>query len=501
MKNSRSIEITAKKNASVGLTLDNVDITSGNYPAIAVGPKTATTYVTLKNINYLTDGRIYGIGYSSANGTDYYDQEVDPSLDVSGASETQKWALGSDDNGTLTTKGIFRISGDGILNVSTAYKHGIYAKNRIYLYGGKIAVENSGRNGIQSKNGFDMEGGTVYIHGTGEHTNKQSRGIIVLGDESSDGYGLGGIRINDGTVKIDTTGKAISAKWDIEDDAETTTTDDDPSPVVVINGGNFDIKTRASVIDSDFSSYVTYYDADGISTYEKEKCSPEGIEGKLGVKINGGTFVINTTDDALNASRSGDGYINISGGDLYLNATSADAIDSNGSIKIIGGTIVAIATMGSENAFDCDDQLVIENGTLIGLAGSSEIANTTGTSQITAFAGSSTIGNSGSSFAIKDESGNVVYAFTIPSVASNYSLATISSPNFSSGKTYSVYSGVSLSGGKAFNGLYTTLPSVSSGTETKSFTTTSGSYIYNLGVDSNGGPGGGGPGGTPPMAP
>lgn len=156
-----TVDITDKKNASVGVELNGVDITSGNNPAVVVGPKTATAYVILKGTNYLTDGRIFGIGYSKANGTDYYDSSVDSSVDVSEASMTQKWALGSDDNGVISTKGIFRISGDGILNISTAYKHGVYAKNRLYVYGGQIGVKNSGRNGLQSKNGFDMFGGTI----------------------------------------------------------------------------------------------------------------------------------------------------------------------------------------------------------------------------------------------------------------------------------------------------------------------------------------------------
>lgn len=498
-----TVDITAKKNASVGVELNGVDITSGNNPAVVVGPKTATAYVILKGTNYLTDGRIFGIGYSKANGTDYYDSSVDSSVDVSEASMTQKWALGSDDNGVISTKGIFRISGDGILNISTAYKHGVYAKNRLYVYGGQIGVKNSGRNGLQSKNGFDMFGGTINIEGVGNHTNKQSRGIIVSGDESEDGAGLGGMNFVDGVVNITTVGKAISAKWDIEDDAETTETTDDPSPVVKISGGTFNITTSGQVIDSDRSqNTVSYYDEDGILTTEAEKCSPEGIEGKLGLEISGGTFNINTTDDALNASRDGSAYINISGGSLYLNASSADAIDSNGDINISGGVIVSVATMGSEDGFDCDGKLTFTGGVAVGISGSNHEYASTGsstTTQNTFVIGSSYLGSQNTVMAIMDSSDNPVFVFKLPSTS--YSLATVSSPNLAAADTYGVYSGVTVSGGTEFRGLYTVMPSVSGGSLTGSVTTNDSTHVYTSLSQGGGSFGPGAGGGEPPSFP
>lgn len=504
------LDITTAKKAKVGLVLSGVDITSGNYPAINIGKKNTVVYVTLSGTNYLTDGRVYGTGYSKEDGVGY---TTDSSKVSTGNADedddvylTQKWALGSDANGTLNTKGSFRFSGDGTLAVSTAYKHGIYAKNRIYVFGGNLGVYNTGRNGIQSKNGFDMAGGTVYIKGEGTHTNKQSRGIIVAGDVE-DGIGLGGMTITGGAITINTVGKAISAKWDIDDEEDnpnglTYTASGDattPLPVIIISGGTFDITTTGSVIDSERSSNVTYYDADGISVTETQKCSPEGIEGKLGIAISGGTFTINTTDDALNASWDKDGYISISGGELYLVASSADAIDSNGDITISGGTIVAVATMGSEDGFDCDGALTFTGGLAVGISGSSHYyASTSNTknTQNTFVIGKNYTGSAGSTMVIKDDD-TTVFAFTIPSAASSYSLITLSSPNLVAGKTYTIYSGASVSGGTSFKGLYTELPTVSGGTSNGTITTTSGTTVYTLGVSSSSG-GPGGPGGTPP---
>ncbi|MBQ8707276.1 MAG: carbohydrate-binding domain-containing protein [Succinivibrionaceae bacterium] len=442
---------------------------------------------------------------------DYYDANAAAEDIADDAKQTRTWAPGSDDNGVLSTKGTLRISGDGTLNVETKYKHGLYAKNRIYMFGGNVGVFNQGRNGIQSKNGFDMSGGTVLLCGVGEHTNKQSRGIIVSGDESEDGAGLGGISISGGVIGIQTTGKAISAKWDIDEDAETDDTSDDPSPVVSVSGGVINIVTTAKVVDSDFSDTVSYYDEDGLPVTEKESCSPEGIEGKLGVDISGGTIAISSTDDALNASRdisgSDRGYVTIRDGlespRVWLKSSSADAIDSNGDINIEGGVVVAVSSLGSEDGFDCDGALNFRGGLAVGISGSSHVyARETSDNEQNVFVlSSSYAGKPGTSMAIANSAGKAVFAFEIPSDISSYGIMTLSSPELASSDTYSIVSGATLGGGGSFGGLYEEMPDVSGGTSAGTITTSSGTRVYTLGSSGQSQPGGGNPpsdGGTPP---
>ena len=477
-----TVDISAVKKASIGIVLNNVDIRSGNNPAITVSPKTSTAFVELKGTNYLTDGRIFGIGYSSSNGKDYYDSSVDSSVDVSDAALTQKWAKGSDDNGVMATKGTFRFSGDGILNVSSAYKHGIYAKNRIYVYGGEIGVKNSGRSGIQSKNGYDMFGGTVNIEGTGNHTNSQSRGIIVSGDESKDGAGLGGINIEGGVININTVGKAMSAKWSVSTDSETAETTDDPNPVVTISGGDINITTTGVVIDDDKDQHdVTYYDEDGILVTETESASPEGIEGKMGLVISGGNINVNSADDALNTSIKYDSYINISGGNIYLRTTEGDAVDSNGSINVSGGVIVGISILGTEHGFDCDGKLTFTGGLAIGISGSEKEFASTGadtTTQNTFVIGNGYIGEQNTVMTVMNSSGEPVFAARLPETP--YSLAVITAPALAGSDTYSVHTGVNVSGGTEFNGLYTEMPQVSGGSLKGSVIVTDDAHVYNL---------------------
>src|SRR5574344_349405 len=354
---------------AIELYLNGVTITSGYYSAINV--KCASqTFVVLNGTNTLTDGRSYGTGY----GDDYTGSEADVTEDI---ALTNSWVgAGEDVKGTLYSKGPLLVSGDGSLSVTSAYKHCIYSKDYIHVYGGSITTTDSGRNGIQSVNGFIMDGGTISITGTGTHTNNESRGIIVEGSEDEPGEGF--IIINNGTLTINTYSKAMSAKWDIDEDAGTTSTTDDPYPYLMVNGGTVTVTTTATPQD-DYSSTYTFTDADGVSTTETTSISPEGLEGKQDVFITGGTVKITTTDDCINASSSS-GVVKISGGTIYAFSSDNDAIDSNGTLTITGGTIVALTTTTPECAFDCDQNaFTITRGLLVGI-GTSNYSNPTASS-------------------------------------------------------------------------------------------------------------------------
>ncbi|MBR6153533.1 MAG: carbohydrate-binding domain-containing protein, partial [Treponema sp.] len=174
-----SVEIEPKKNSNLVLELNSASITSANYAPINVS-KAASTYLVLNGNSTLTDGRVYGTGYSKSEGTDYYTASYTGTAE-DGAELTEKWAQGKDTKGSLYTKGSLIISGSGSLTVNEGYKHGIYSKDYIHVISGTVTVNSSGRNCVRSQNGFVMEGGTLNLNGTGTHTNDQSRGIVVEG--------------------------------------------------------------------------------------------------------------------------------------------------------------------------------------------------------------------------------------------------------------------------------------------------------------------------------
>lgn len=507
-----ALNISSYKKGTIALYLHDAKIaSSGNYPCINVDAK-STVYLVADGTNSFTDGRKYGTGYSLEEGTDYYSSGFSGAK-VDGAEETASWAKGDKTKGSIYTKGALLISGSGSLTLKESYKHGIYSKDYIRIFGGTLNVNTSGRNAIQSVNGFVMDSGEITISGTGANTNNQSRGIIVEGAEDTENPGEGFIVINGGKITSSTVGKGISAKWDYEDDTGTSNTSDDPYPYVLIKGGEISITTTGTPADESSSAY-TFTDADGVTVSETTKLSPEGIEGKQAVFISGGILSLNCTDDCINASRDDSGYagqVVISGGNIYAYSSSNDAIDSNGTLTINGGVVVALTAKTPECAFDCDENtFAITGGLLVGV-GTSNYSKPTSSActQSTVVLSGNYFGAGGTTFAVEDSSGNAAFAFAIPSVfgtsASSQYIMVLSSPEIVAGAIYKAVSGVTASGGSTFSNLYADLPSVSGGNSTATdIATTTSSYVYTKtsgttggameGTHPNPGPGGNGGG-------
>ena len=475
-----------KKGGVIGIFMNGASIASSNYPCVEFDKK-GTVYLNLSGSNSLTDGRKYGTAYSAEH-----------------SSVAGYVAEASESKGSFHAKGDLSISAadsSSSLTVTEGYKHGIFASGVIKFYGGVVTINSSGRNGFQSKNGFEMRGGTAIVYGSGTNTNNESRGIVVEGDDTGDTNGLGYVKVFGGAINIKTVSKAITAKWDSSEDASAT-----PSctvnPVVEISGGTINVVTYGSPKE-EASTASTFTDADGETVSEKIKLSPEGIEGKAGVTITDGTLNIVTTDDCVNAG----GAISILGGSVYARSGSNDAIDSNGTISISGGTIVALTATTPECAFDCDQNtFAITGGTLIGI-GTTNYSTPTAAScgQSVVVVGGNYLGSAGTTFALVDSNGAAAFAFTIPSavyssLGSNY-VAIVSSPKIAAGTSYALYSGVTATGGYNFNGLYTSLPTVSGGSASLTgIATSTSSWVY-TNASSGAGQGGQQPGGTPPSRP
>lgn len=478
--NGKSLFISANKNNSVAIYLNSVSLTSGKYPCIEMDKKNPL-YLVAEGSNSFTDGRSYGTDYSSY----------------------------SKKKGTVYTKGALIMSGSGSITLTEGYKHGFFSNDYIQVNSGTYTVNSTGRNAFQAANAFVMNGGTITISGTGTHTNNQSRGIIVEGwdaevnnddetkIESNEYIGEGYIVINGGSITSTTVSKGISAKWDIDEDAVSSDTTDDPYPFVLITGGKISIKTTGTPQDESSSNY-TFTDADGESVSEKTKLSPEGIEGKQALFITGGIVEVTTTDDCLNVSRntsSCKGKVEIYGGNIFAYSSNNDAIDSNGTLKLAGGILVALTSTTPECAFDCDSNtFAVTGGLLVGIGTNNYSAPTSSAcSQSTIVLSGNYFGSGNTTFALEDSSSNPVFAYTIPSVfgtstSSNY-IMILSSPEIQTGTSYKAVSGVSASGGSTFHNLYVELPEVSSGTTSVSdISTSSSSCVYTKSSSTNNGP-------------
>ena len=243
---------------------------------------------------------------------------------------------------------------------------------------------------------------------------------------------VSGILISNGMITID------SADDSIHSDTS-----------VIINGGTFEIASGDDAVHAEDTLTITDCNMNISKSYE-------GLEAQE-LYVKGGTIVLNSTDDGLNASGgtdssgmtggrdgmsgggkqpSGNGVIEISGGNLTIYA-SGDGLDSNGTVTISDGYIyVANPTAGDTSVIDADVSPVITGGTFISTGSTTMMAQT--------FASSSTQGviscttgtqSPGSVVTVKDSNGNSIISYEV-----EYScvLVIISSPDIVKGDAYTL---------------------------------------------------------------
>ena len=206
----------------------------------------------------------------------------------------------------------------------------IFAKTNITLSGlGTLNIDSSA-NGVASNNDLKVTGGTYNVNTT-KHGFKA----------------LNSIRVADGTFNINAT----------KDGFHSENEDDLTTGYVYIAGGNFTINSEDDGIQG-----TTITEIDG-GTFDIN--SVEGIEGTY-VQINDGTIKIYATDDGINASEKATNYdvqIEINGGNLDITMAEGDtdALDSNGTLTINGGSI----NITAQFAFDYDLTASLNGGTVI----------------------------------------------------------------------------------------------------------------------------------------
>jgi hypothetical protein len=154
----------------------------------------------------------------------------------------------------------------------------------------------------------------------------------------------------------------------------------------------------------------------------------EGIESKDVLTVNGGTVSLNVIDDGYNASNE----LVINGGESKVYCSTGDALDSNGSLTINGGTVYAYGGSAPEGALDCDENDVVINGGTIVAVGDSNSAISENSGQISVLLGSYT---KDSVIALMDEDGKELFSFTLEVSKSNI---VLSLPDLVSGSSYEI---------------------------------------------------------------
>lgn len=194
----------------------------------------------------------------------------------------------------------------------------------------------------------------------------------------------------------------------------------------------------------------------------------EGIATEMHLDIRGANTWVSSVDDGLNANNDGVSVITISGGFLHVLA-GGDGIDSNGSIVISGGTVIAVSRLSSDpnTGLDADLGVSLRGGVVVATgAGGGGGGGGGGSASTQASVTRSGSGAEGSRVVVVDASGAALVAFDAPAA---YSRITLSTPTLTSGTSYTLYSGGEVTG-TARDGLYTDVTAYTPGTALGSVT-------------------------------
>ena len=368
----------------------------------------------------------------------------------------------------------------------TSAKDGIHANDSIVISGAEVNIT-AGKDGIDSENDIVMNGGVVRatITSDGCKGMKSDRDISLYGgriavvtsgdvdtSDSADPKGCAGIKC-DGVLNID---GAVLALKSTGQGGKGISVDEE----FVMNSGLVQVITTGSRYGSSSNGsgpgggfpgggFGGGMGNPGGGNSSSESVSPkgircdnnitinggkiqiivsgendgaEGLESKASLTINDGTVEIYAYDDAINAATS----ITVNGGNIYTYSASNDAIDSNGTLNLKGGVIIASGATTPEEAFDTDNgrNFSICGGTIIGTGGTQVEPQGSNTQSFCRFSYNM---SKGTLLTLLDKDGNHVFSYNVPRAAS---AGIISANAMNNG--YSIYSGGSVKNGTAFHG-------------------------------------------------
>ncbi len=207
------------------------------------------------------------------------------------------------------------INGTGTLTVSGNEDEGILCKDDLVIAGGTITVNSAG-NGVKGKDYVAVYDGTLHITAGGDG----------LKASNSTDAGMGFIYIRNGSFTIDAQEDGIQAETEL-----------------IIADGTFDVTSGGGTANAeqkhdDFGGFGRGgWDMQTSSeTSEEDTVSVKGMKAGTMLYISGGTFTLNTADDALHSNQSlylTDGSFYIAAGDKGIHA-DADANFTGGNINI-----------------------------------------------------------------------------------------------------------------------------------------------------------------------
>ncbi|MBR1481680.1 MAG: carbohydrate-binding domain-containing protein [Ruminococcus sp.] len=321
---SEGTVIVSKGLSNVTLILDHLTLASSSTAPIVV-KKSATVNIHLVGTSTLTDNE------NPANET---------SSDITVAEAFEGAAVKVKSGSAVT------FCGDGNLNVVANAKNGIKGgatASLIFNQSGKITVSGNAKyygattSGAAVNNGIGCDGSIVFNQGTYviKAANDGIKSAPDATDETEgtviDTESAGTITINGGTFDLDVDGDGIQADTALN-----------------ISGGTFDIQTwKGYSVWND--TLANSYSCKGLKA-SGDRAEEAGLEPAL--TITGGTFNLNTGDDAVHS----DANATVTGG-TFIIRTGDDGMHADTSL-----------TIGTQNGFERDPDITI-NSSYEGLEG------------------------------------------------------------------------------------------------------------------------------------
>lgn len=457
------IVVEAGDEDKVQIVLSNASVCSQDGPAISI-LSADKCFVTLEqdSTNALVDGSAYTL--------------------EEGAGEP---------NAALYCKADLTLNGTGSLSIEGNWQHAVCSKDDLVITGGTYdvsAVEDAfrGKDCVKIADGsFTVDAGGDGFVSTNEED--ETRGFVSIDGGTFD------ISAQDDGIQAYTHARLAGGEFSIDSGDDAVHSDGSAS----VAGGAYDIVAADDAFHAETTLEVIDGTARVVSCYE-------GLEAQC-VYLRGGTVHVTADDDAVNAaSSSADGLfseavasssdpvgegslsaadpssapaagasagapagevdvrgatpesgmaeggvgmgdsscvIEISGG-YYVLTSGGDTLDSNGSIAIAGGTVLAQGAPNTDDyVLDYDIEATIDGGTLIALGGREMAQNLTSGSQ--AFGMASVSGSAGKTVAIVDGEGSVLGSFT---AVYDFDTVVASVSGMQDGETYGIVAIDSLEG-------------------------------------------------------
>ncbi|MBQ6234750.1 MAG: carbohydrate-binding domain-containing protein [Clostridia bacterium] len=334
--------------------------------------------------------------------------------------------------------------------VQCTYESMVYSGRTAAYYGLVFRVPDGYRNILIHivPKGIQPDGANYTAATTGETLNTAMNGYLItsISDSVISGDWVQLTAGNGGSNKTTFSSKGVKAENEIIIDGGSVTIfamDDglhanggtalengaDGVGNITINGGSVTVTAADDGMHADGSLTVNNGTVNVVESHE-------GLEANL-ITQNGGTVYVYGDDDGLNACKgAATPMITINGGYAEIRTPSGDtdAIDSNGSFLMTGGTVLVLggAQMGGmAGSVDTDGTVTVTGGTIVALGGICQLPQS---GSVNTYVSNGTSFSAGE-YRITDASGKTIFSFTLSDA---YSSCWIASEAFALSGSYAV---------------------------------------------------------------